>query len=229
MKKALFLMLLVGSVALANAQSAIGVKYQNQVYNEGDTLTMVIPTNCEDLVGISLVNQSNSRLENLIITFTEIESNGISIVTLCTGEVCINGLVSNPITLAIHGTYNDLHMGLDTDPTNQDAFGLYTMNIANDNVSTTIVVRILFGGSTGIDEAEAMASLRAYPNPCEGEVTISYATGHPATLVVFDATGRQVLSQQVADSGTLRLADLPAGLYAYGIAGSKALRKLVVK
>ena len=62
-----------------------------------------------------------------------------------------------------------------------------------------------------------------YPNPFTGETTVDYslpASASQAELVVFDlVTGRVLLQKQVEGSGsaTLNCANLPRGIYGYGL------------
>ena len=160
MKKFLFLMLLAGSAILANAQSAVGVTHQGQVYNDGDTITITIPTDAENYAGIGLKNQSNSRLEGLVITLDEVSLGGIEIFAMCTGTVCIPGLVSNPIDINIRGSYNDFTIDIYNNYPEVTTPSVYTMTVANDDVNTTVVLMFKFEG-VGIDEAKAVASLNA--------------------------------------------------------------------
>ena len=230
MKKFLFLMLLAGSAILANAQSAVGVTHQGQVYNDGDTITITIPTDAENYAGIGLKNQSNSRLEGLVITLDEVSLGGIEIFAMCTGTVCIPGLVSNPIDINIRGSYNDFTIDIYNNYPEVTTPSVYTMTVANDDVNTTVVLMFKFEG-VGIDEAKAVASLNAFPNPSDGQVSITYATERPATLNLYDALGRTVRSQQVNGNGTIQLSELPVGVYSYGLIAddSRIMRKLVVK
>ena len=227
MKKALFLMLFMGSLFLANAQSAVGVTYQSQTYNDGDTITVVVPTTAESFDGIGLKNQSNSRLEGLVVTLTQLTIGSIEIYATCTGEVCVPGLVSNPIDIAIRGSYNSFILDFYNNYPDNTTPSVYTMNVANDNVSTTVVLKFCFAG-VGINPVLANAQLSAFPNPAGKQVSITYHVDHPATLEVCDMQGRTVVSQPVSGTGTLSLNDLPAGLYAYGLSGGYK-HKLVVR
>lgn len=231
MKKILFFVLLAGTVAMANAQSAVGVTHQNQVYNDGDTITITIPTDADNYHGIGLTNQSNSLLEGLVITLAEVSAGGIEIYAMCTGDVCIPGLVSNPITINIRASYNDFYVDFYNNYPDNTSPSVYTMNVANNDVSTTVVLKFCFEG-VGIDQPLSNGSLSAYPNPAEGAVSISYSVEQPATLTVYDVQGRQVASQAVCGTGSVSLNSLPAGVYTYGLTtgnSRSAMRKLVVK
>ena len=225
MKKVLFLMLLVGSVALANAQSAVGVTYQGQTYNDGDTITVTIPSHAESFDGIGLKNQSNSHLEGLVVTLTQLTAGGIEIYATCTGEVCIPGLVSNPIEIAIRGSYNSLIFDFYNNYPDNTAASVYSMNVANEDVSTTV---------------GTFASLLAFPNPSENHATIYYSTVRPAELVIYDVLGNLRHSQRVDGTGTLSLGlgcgtptlELGTGIYFYGLLVDetcRVMKKLVIR
>jgi len=231
-------MLFMGSLLLANAQSPVGVTYQNQTYNDGDTITVVVPTANESLNTIGLKNQSTSRLEGLVITLTEVSVGGIEIYAICTDQ-CVPGLVSNPFDIAIRGSYNTLIFDFYNNYPDNTTPSVYTMNVANNDVSTTVVLKLRFEG-VGIEQVGTIASLNAFPNPCESHATIYYATVRPAQLVIYDAMGRLCHTQRVDGTGTLRVGlgavtptlDLPAGIYSYGLLvdeTSRVMKKLVVK
>ena len=229
MKKILSLMLFMGSLFLANAQSAVGVTYQNQTYNDGDTITVVVPTANESLGTIGLKNQSNSRLEGLVVTLTEVSVGGIEIYAICTDQ-CVPGLVSNSFDIAIRGSYNTLVFDFFNNYPENTTPSVYTMNVANNDVSTTVVLKLCFEG-VGIGQVGTFASLNAFPNPCENHATIYYSTVRPAQLVVYDALGRLSHTQRVNGTGTLNL-ELGTGIYSYGLVsdeGCRVMKKLVVK
>ena len=239
MKKVLFLILLVGSVALANAQSAVGVTYQGQTYNDGDTITVTIPSNAESFDGIGLKNQSNSHLEGLVVTLTQLTAGGIEIYATCTGEVCIPGLVSNPIEIAIRGSYNSLIFDFYNNYPDNTAASVYSMNVANEDVSTTVVLKFRFEG-VGIEQVGTFASLLAFPNPSENHATIYYSTVRPAELVIYDVLGNLRHSQRVDGTGTLSLGlgcgtptlELGTGIYFYGLLVDetcRVMKKLVIR
>lgn len=231
MKKILSLILFLGCVAMANAQSAVGVTHQNQTYNDGDTITVTVATDAESYAGIGLKNQSNSRLEGLVITLAPVTVGGIEIYASCTGEVCIPGLVSNPIDINIHGSYNSYMVDFLNNYPEVTTPSVYTMTVANDDVSTTVVLVFKFEG-VGIDATEAVAGVSAYPNPAFGQVSIAYSTECPAMLELYDMLGRVIRSQQVSGNGTMTVSNLPAGVYTYGLVVDKSCRgmkRLVVK
>jgi hypothetical protein len=71
--------------------------------------------------------------------------------------------------------------------------------------------------SVQLGGADLAPQLQAYPNPAHGTVSVRILGPLPTVpLQVFDAMGRLVRTQAVADAGAdtpLSLQDLPAGLY----------------
>jgi len=55
------------------------------------------------------------------------------------------------------------------------------------------------------------SQLRAFPNPATDQLSLSGFTGGPVR--VFDLQGRTVLSQNIPAYGTLRISELPSGIY----------------
>jgi len=238
MKKALFLMLFMGSLFLANAQSAVGVTYQNQTYNDGDTIAVTVPTTVESLATIGLKNQSTSRLEGLVVTLTEVSVGGIEIYAICTDQ-CVPGLVSNSFDIAIRGSYNTLVFDFFNNYPENTTPSVYTMNVANNDVSTTVVLKLCFEG-VGIGQVGTFASLLAFPNPSENHATIYYSTVRPAELVIYDVLGNLRHSQRVDGTGTLSLGlgcgtptlELGTGIYFYGLLVDetcRVMKKLVIR
>ena len=74
----------------------------------------------------------------------------------------------------------------------------------------------------------ANSSVKAFPNPATHQFSVNYSVEQPATLTIVDMQGRTVRSMPVEGNGTVNISDLPAGMYAYGIAGGK-MQKLIVK
>ena len=174
---------------------------------------------------ISLHNNTPSRLQNLVITVTQVESNGIEISALCT-EQCVPGLVSVPFNIAPNGDY-PFSIDYEMDETVENPYCVYNVEVSNGSITCSAVVR-LQTSPLGI-EAVVMSHISAYPNPAEGQVNISYEVAQPSTLAVYDVQGRMVRQLTVAGSGNAVIDNLPAGIYAYGILGSNTMQKLIVK
>ena len=232
MKKILSLLLLAACFATATAQSPVGVTYQGRTYNNGDTLVITLSATAEECRGISFTNQSNSRLEGLVATLAPVTVGAIEIWATCTGDNCVPGLVSMPFDLAIRGTYNTFYVDLTNHYPDVSTPSVYTMTVANNDVSSTVILKFRIEG-VGINQTANFGIVNALANPFNNMVTISYATLRPATLVVYDILGHTRLHEQVDGTGTLYLRDhLTPGVYVYGLVVDKSCRvmkKLVVK
>lgn len=86
---------------------------------------------------------------------------------------------------------------------------------------------------TGIYEEERDAFFRVYPNPADGELTISTdAAGETGTLAITDVTGRIVYAQQInVMMYTMDISALSAGSYviSYTTATATRSRKLLIE
>jgi glucose/arabinose dehydrogenase len=67
---------------------------------------------------------------------------------------------------------------------------------------------------TGTEETPANASFSIYPNPSSGEVHYRLYADVPATIYIYDLSGRMILSQQVnGATGRIDISKVPAGCY----------------
>lgn len=226
MKKVLFFAaLLCGFVAL-NAQNQIGLLYNNQCYNNGDTVVVTLAPTAHNCDAIGFRNNTSGQIQNVVIEMTEIEANGLEAWGLCTGDQCVPTLTSAPFTLAPHQDYTTFTIDMTIDNVERP-YGIYTLHIGTSLMSSDFVVRFnAYEETVGINPV-SNATVAAYPNPAQGQVNINYSTDRPATLVIYNAMGQQVSSMQVNGMGAQQIS-LPAGLYTYGIAGSQ-MQKLIVK
>lgn len=224
MKKLLSFALLLSSFMLLNAQTQISFVCNGQTYQNGESFAVVLENNYST-EAISLHNNTPSRLQNLVITVTQVESNGIEISALCT-EQCVPGLVSVPFNIAPNGDY-PFSIDYEMDETVENPYCVYNVEVSNGSITCSAVVR-LQTSPLGI-KAVVMSHISAYPNPAEGQVNISYEVAQPSTLAVYDVQGRMVRQLTVAGSGNAVIDNLPAGIYAYGILGSNTMQKLIVK
>ena len=226
MKKALFLILLLGGMLSANA-AEITYIYGGREYHNGDTITLYVEQNAHGFDELYIRNDAGSALTNAKVYLTLIENSTLEVWGLCTGDNCVTGLVSAPFDIAAGATYENFSFDLRGTADNGN-YALYKMEIKD----VVTYVRFEVGTASGIDEVAANIQAVAYPNPAQGMVSIRYAVAQPASLVVYDAQGRQVRRRSVSGEGTLQLGDLPAGIYAYGFVTEgvrSTMRKLVVK
>jgi hypothetical protein len=75
---------------------------------------------------------------------------------------------------------------------------------------------VYFKGPAFIGENSAVRSLHIYPNPVvSGEVTIAFESEDPATVQVFDLTGKVVASMETSrtDRARINIEPFPNGIY----------------
>lgn len=231
MKKILSFALLLCSLAMANAQTQVGFVYNGHTYQNGDTMVVVLEKtahNCSDIV---FKNQTSGRLADMVVTMTEIERDGIECWGLCAGGQCVMGLVSNAFNMPPNALDTTFTIDIDIDANMERPYGVYNLQVANGNISCAVVVRFQ-AYELGINDVQANAMLNAYPNPAEGQFDISYSVNQPATLAIFDVQGRMVRQTPVNGEGTVKVSDLAAGIYAYGILENgrrSQMQKFIVK
>lgn len=227
MKKFLSLTLLLGSLFLANVQGQIGFIYNGQTYNDGASFTVTLAPGSIACSDIQLKNTGNTALMNLVATVTPVEENGINVWALCVGGACLPRLNSDPFNMEAGAVDNTFALDLDIDASVAQPYGVYSVEVTNGTVTSTVTIRLQVN-TVGIDNvAEELATV-AYPNPAQGAFAIRYEVEQPSTLAIIDMQGRTVRSIPVEGNGSVNISDLPAGLYAYGIAGDK-MQKLIVK
>lgn len=229
MKKFLSLALFLGAFALLSAQTEIGFKYQDHVYQSGDTLNVTVLVTDHECHGIHFINQTDQDLQRIVFSMEPIEENGINIFALCTGMVCKPGLETDPVTIFANVPYDEFYIDMDIDANLPEPSCVYTLRVSNDNVNCAVVVRFKAVRSAAIEPIVANTSLTAFPNPAQTDVNIRYSVEQPSTLAIVDMQGRSVRQMQVTGNGSIMVNDLPAGLYAYGILGSNNMKKLIVK
>lgn len=125
----------------------------------------------------------------------------------------------------------DVVGSIDPQYASYDAFG----HIVNDPWPTEsyssgfdldgVAVMHLSNETESIDETVAEISL--YPNPANDRVRISYGMGETFTAIVYDLSGREVMTRQGSGVLTLNVATLPGGVYMVRIADQ--VQKLVVR
>lgn len=228
MKKFLTFTLLLGSLLLANVQGQVGFIYENNTYTNGASFTVPLPPDAHNCDKIMIKNTSYAALLDIVVTVIPVEVHGIEAWGICAGGVCIPNLTSNSFNLT-PGATDSLIIDLFVEETDGTPYSIYNIEVSNGTITNTVTVRFESQGNhEGIDEALKTTGIAAYPNPAQGAFAIRYAVEQPATLAIVDMQGRTVRSIPVKGNGTVNVSDLPAGLYAYGIAGGK-MQKLIVK
>ena len=102
-------------------------------------------------------------------------------------------------------------------PTTGDYYGIAVFNNAPGNGNGTFYLRV-DGYALGVDRGNAVLALQP-TNPVVGAATarFSLAGWSPASLAVYDISGRRVVSREVGSGGpgwhTVQLGELPPGVY----------------
>lgn len=89
--------------------------------------------------------------------------------------------------------------------------------------------------SLGVND-EPIEQVSLYPNPNNGDFTVSFnsTTGKPVNVAVYDMAGRQIISREFANTGTIEqnisLGNAQAGVYMVAIqdGASKFTKKIVI-
>lgn len=222
MKKALFFALIIGCFSFAKAQE-ISFIYNGVTYNNGDSITLYVAPNAHSFDELYFKNNGTSTATQIQVELTLLRNDSLNVWGLCSGDLCVLDLTSAPFNIEAGATYDlfsfDIR-GAETEGNYAD----YQMIIYND----TAILHFVVGTPVSISPVATASQATAFPNPAQGLVSIRYAVDQPSTLVVYDAQGRTLRQIPVAGEGTLRLSDLPAGIYAYGILGTQ-MQKLIVR
>ena len=88
---------------------------------------------------------------------------------------------------------------------------------------TASAVRLLMGNQwyVGLDE-ELLSGISVYPNPSEGEITITNESGTATAVVVYDMIGNVILSTEVSTSTTIDLSSVAGGVYVVKVSNGSA-------
>jgi|GEM_PF-2023746 hypothetical protein len=84
--------------------------------------------------------------------------------------------------------------------------------------------------TTGIEQVNAV-NIIIYPNPATNQVTVNTGSSMPYALTVFDLTGREITTKEMAGTGTIDFSQLSKGCYlAKVIQGDKSYtQKLIIQ
>lgn len=230
MKKILSFALLFCSFVVLNAQNQIGFVYDGHVYQNGETMVVACERETSSIDCISFRNQTSSVLRDLVVTMTEVERDGFEAWGLCTTQ-CVASLTSTPFMMSPNEDFTGFAIDITIDQAVARPYGVYNMEVSNGTITCSVVVRFE-ASPLGIDDLPATGSLKAFPNPAQGQFGISYSVEQPSVLAIYDAQGRLVRQMAVCGNGTALVSDLPAGVYAYGIVSGKQrirMQKLIVK
>lgn len=190
-----------------------------------------------------LVSAANAGVFTFTVTGTSAQGCSKSISTTLTGiatptinvtatqsVICIG----NPVTLTASGANTYVWTGGITNGTafTPTATASYTVTgtVTAGSCTNTAVSSVTVNACTGINEAANATVLNVFPNPNNGTFVIQ-STTFPATLVMYDVTGKQVLNKAITEMETvLNVSDLGNGMYYLSLSaeGNSANYKVVI-
>lgn len=228
MKKVLSFALLLCGLAWANVQGQVGFIYNGQNYMDGSNVTITLPASAHQVTQLKLKNFGEEAVTRLVLTVAAVDVNGIEAWGVCAGGRCIPSLTTQQFNLAAGEVDTSFAIDIDINSSMESPYGVYTISVTNGSTTCNVTVR-LEASTVGIGSVAASTPAVAFPNPAQGAFSIRYELNEPATLAIVDMQGRTVKALKVNGTGTAKVEDLPAGIYAYGILGSNSMKKLVVK
>ncbi len=216
----------------ACAAFALGMNAQTVMFTQkgteipdGETLTCTDWT--DDGYGTFTCDPEISILstQNMLVDVTAECLTEDRTVALCCGGACMMGskVVKNNISLTANVPLPaEFHTEYYDEPdTPTFITNLYVTEAGSDTKLTSITV-ITKGGGNAVSVFEADNTLVRYEN---GELVYSAET--PCDLVLYSTNGQCVLEQKVSGNGSIKAAELSAGVYVYTI-GNKS-GKVVIR
>jgi len=226
--KTLLLAILICGMGSANAQQILSFSYNGHEIADGATIDVKAASN-NDLQFKPTINNNEiwdlvCRIEGKKVDNTEIDLYGI-----CTGQLCMDGMMSAPFKVNGNSSYDDLHIDFDVPATAEPAvFELTVYDTSDVTNKGTIYVRVHNkDANLGISGVGQSITLHASPNPAATRTTVTYSTEESATLCLYSIEGKRVWSKSIeAGEGTteIDLSELPQGLYIYGIESKNGMR-----
>ncbi len=185
-------------------------------YSEWCDAQSFVPSVCEPVANVMVSNETNS---SATVTWTAAEGQsrweieyGAQGHPQGTGSTII--VETNPYTIT----------GLDE----YTPYDLYVRAVCEDGNKSEWSAKATF---TTLDIKGAICtSVKLYPNPATGSVTVS-GIGGEAIVTVVDMNGRTVYTERASETLTIDLAGYSQGAYFVRISGEQtlAIRKLIVK
>lgn len=238
MKKFYFRFLATGLVLL----SLNLIHAQSIVINSPNPTIVIGSADADELAtGIDIMNispeQKEFKVRRTVLSSIDNTSN-----YFCFGPSCYTAIVSvssNPRIINGNSTV-DTTFSSHFKPNGQSGVSeiQYTFfDVNNPQDSANVVVRYEIA-PVGISKVSTVASLKAFPNPADDKVTLSFTRSSfngKGNIELYNMLGSKVFSQQVEDmDGTITISteNLNAGLYFYSLnEGGKSSRpgRLTIK
>ena len=226
MKKAFLLIALVALTVVATAQD-FSISYRNSTYTEGQTIEFPA-TDADNEIYFNIDNLTDIS-DTALLQVDVLEGDGL-LIGVCIGQ-CVPRNIGNPFILPDNGTYEDAGVMFIGNGLSEAtvAAKVYFKNRPCDTL--TVNIHVTF--NAGIGNVAEGCSMNAYPNPCDGQVTVAYTLESEGLLVVNDLLGRQVMSMPLRQGeGSVSLQGLAKGVYTYSIVAegrSMGAKKLIVR
>ncbi len=206
------------SLNLIHAQSIV-VNSPNPTIVVGSADATELETGIE-IMNISL-EQKNIKVRRTILTSIENTTNFFCwtacytpVVSLSPNGLTVNGDSSTNNSFTSHFRPN-LQVGV-----SEIQYTFFDANNPQD--SANVVVRYEIA-PVGISKISTIASMKAFPNPADDKVTLSYTRSSlngKGNIELYNMLGAKVYSQQIEDmDGTITISteNLNAGLYFYSL------------
>jgi hypothetical protein len=216
---------LVNNAVTIDAGSAVGNSNTGSIGLNLASATEETPVGSFDLQlpeGITL-DAANTALSSALsgthsITAT-VQANNIWTITIT--ETAPSGAPQMFGQKAVAAYQNILTLAYAVAPT--VANGTYTAHIQNLLLTFTdastitaadIPVEISVQRTTGIENVQAAAPMKVFPNPAKSELNVELERSTGGTLALFDLNGKTVLSRAInGNSAHINMSALPAGNY----------------
>ena len=183
---------------------------------------------------------SNTTASDIVarIKVEKLDESDITVMSVCTGMLCMTGSQSAPFKLLAQSTYTDTH--IDFIVPEDAGTGLFRVSVydtAHPSTKAEFLLKVYSANTTiGISNVADEASFLAYPNPAHGAVAIDYSLNNSeGDIVLMNISGgivRTVHVEGTEGSIRLNLSGLPAGVYLYALRDGKrmcGMKKIVVK
>ena len=234
--KRIFTLLLVMSAVVVNAQS-IRLFHDSNVLNDGDTVLVPMTAGHDEFsvyLGYENVTDDDVlfRVRKEVVSY----SGDAEDIYFCIGE-CYPGNISSTLEIlanesvtadmanAFHATYAG---------NGQTAVVRFTFFLTNDETDK-VSFYVCFNNGNGIQTADMVKSLHAFPNPAQNMVNIDYLAPNASSfLVIKNLTGKEVYRAEVSMAGKKQVdvSKFNAGVYLYGIESDGKMlctKKLLVR
>lgn len=242
MKK--FFTLFIVFASISTFGQGIVLKYENQVVNSNDTITVIATElNADNTIFIDIENTTSQEL-GIMVQRQVISLINNATSSFCIGGLCLTGDIStDPEIFAAGGSLTHASDGDRAFHIFYNPNGSYGVSLIKftffDQTTPTIAssVYLRIDNTVSVSETKPNNALSAYPNPAIDKVTFEHSlnsNGNDAKLVIRNITGVTVYSSVIGNSTktSISLEKFTSGIYFYSIElNNKSIitKKLIVK